>query len=175
MKRPLHKTSTKHTAYSDEELNELYAMLMHEALKATSQLHVAQDMVQECLTLTLEQVYWGKGIEHFKAYCFKVLHSLKIRLWNDQNRIRHVDSMQEESLVDDIDYYTTEMALKECLSRLSQREREIVELHDLECHSLEETAAKMGLTISYATRLLGRAHTALKKELKEYYYGEQKN
>ena len=62
-----HNVASTAKAMTDNELKELYAMLMQSALKATPVFDEAQDLVQESLTRTMEQISLGVGVRFFKA------------------------------------------------------------------------------------------------------------
>jgi len=134
-----HNVASTAKAMTDNELKELYAMLMHSALKATPVFDEAQDLVQESLTRTMEQISLGVGVRFFKAYCFQVLASLKSRMFKEQKRNQLV------------------------------AERRIIELYDFDSLPLEEVAQRVGLSHSYTERLLGKAHFFIKNTLSQHY------
>lgn len=164
-----HDAARSAKAMTDNELNELYAMLMHSALKATPVFDEAQDLVQESLTRTMEQVSLGVSVRYFKAYCFKVLASLKSRMFKDQKRNQLVADVPEGASSAPADYYSMEMLVEEILSQLPDTERRIVELYDFDSLPLEEVAQRVGLSLSYTERLLGKAHSFMKTKLSQHY------
>ena len=57
--------------------------------------------------------------------------------------------------------------LEEALSRLSERSRAVVWLHDVEGYTHEDIADMMGMTVSFSKSQLARAHARLKQWLGE--------
>ena len=59
------------------------------------------------------------------------------------------------------------MDLEAALSRLSERSRAVVWLHDVEGYTHEEIAELMGMTTSFSKSQLARAHQRLRRWLGE--------
>ena len=148
-----------HPRLSARELDELYAMLMKEALRITHDMDDALDLVQESLTTTLEQIANGKTVLFFKAYCFKVLRAQQCRYLKSKES-RTGQNAEEPCCPMES---PTRCLLQECLAQLPQKQRQAVVLHDLAGKPLDEVARQMNLSESYLVKLLGRAHSELKK------------
>lgn len=169
MNKPEHKTAQPARAMTDEDLNNLYAMLMCSALKATPVFDEAQDLVQESLARTMEQVSMGVNVRYFKAYCFKVLASLKSRMFSDRRRHILVADLPENAAQGRYDYYSMELLMEELFALLPDTERRVVELYDLEALPLDQVAARLGLSVSYTERMLGKAHSFIKDKLLSHH------
>lgn len=164
-----HNVASTAKAMTDNELKELYAMLMQSALKATPVFDEAQDLVQESLTLTMEQISLGVGVRYFKAYCFQVLASLKSRMFKEQKRNQLVADVPEGASISSVDNDSMDMLVEEILLQLPETERRILELYDFDSLPLEEVAQRVGLSHSYTERLLGKAHSFIKNTLSQHY------
>lgn len=134
-------------------------MLMKEALRITHDMDDALDLVQESLTTTLEQIANGKTVLFFKAYCFKMLHAQQCRYLKSKES-RTGQNAEEPCCPMESPIYSL---LQESLAQLPQKQRQAVVLHDLAGKPLDEVARQMNLSESYLVKLLGRAHSELKK------------
>jgi RNA polymerase sigma-70 factor (ECF subfamily) len=84
-----------------------------------------------------------------------------------REKLRATDELAEDPADDGVVDVPLRLDLEEALSRLPERSRQVVWLHDVEGMTHEEIAEVMGMTTSFSKSQLARAHRKLRAWLGE--------
>lgn len=129
----------------------------------------AEDAVQSCLLSAFEQIGKLKRPEAFSAWIFKILSVCCANAIKEQIRRRNTDELESYS---DLSSPTSErmveeIELRECLEKLSEKEREIVYLTVIAGFKSKEVAKISGYSAGNVRTILSRSITKMKNELTE--------
>lgn len=129
----------------------------------------AEDAVQSCLLSAFEQIGKLKKADSFSSWIFKILsvycanyikEQIKRRNTDDLENYWDISSPASDSLIE-------ETELRECLGRLSEKEREIVYLSVIAGFNSKEVSKITGYSAGNARTILSRSLSKMKKELME--------
>ena len=127
----------------------------------------AEDAVQTCLLSAFEQIGKLKKADAFSAWIFKILNVCCARAIKEQMRRRHTDELESHSDISSPENMIEEIELRECLAKLSEKEREIVFLSVIAGFKSKEIAQISGYTAGNVRAILSRSITKMKNELTE--------
>ena len=152
-------------------LYEQYAgRLYHYALWRLADTDDAQDAVQDCALQAWQSLSSLKHTEAFSAWLFRILYRCCCRKIAEQaKRRQHRDIADYAERLTDSNAFSgdTAVALKKALSRLSEKDREIVLLSVIGGLQSKELAALLHMTPAAVRQRLHRSLGKMKQELKE--------
>ena len=162
-----------------DEILPLKNKLFRFALNIVKDEDLAKDVVQECLIKVWEKRTDLKLVNNLEAWCMQVTKNKAL----DKLRSKHVsrtdlfevklDTRKER----DTPYVMTERGdvmgrIKSLIAELPQRQREVMQLRDIEGYSYKEIGETLEIDINLVKTNLFRARRKLKESLiKENAYG----
>ncbi len=162
-----------------DEILPLKNKLFRFALNIVKDEDLAKDVVQECLIKVWEKRADLKLVNNLEAWCMQVTKNKAL----DKLRSKHVsrtdlfevklDTRKER----DTPYVMTERGdvmgrIKSLIAELPQRQREVMQLRDIEGYSYKEIGETLEIDINLVKTNLFRARRKLKESLtKENAYG----
>ena len=135
------------------------------ALSILKNPHDAEDVLQECYIKIFHgasgYVSQGKPL----AWIFTITRNLCLKRINEhKNRVDLTEDEWNEKLESYADLTTEERTvLKDCLSRLSSEEQQIVTMHAISGYKHREIAENLGMPLSTVLSKYNRALTKLQK------------
>ncbi len=176
-------TDARLTARSFFELiNPHLPALQRLAIRFTRRHVDAQDLVQELLARLYARSDDLGRVQSLGPWLAQSLYHLYVdqsrrpeRAWPRRIRTIDEDVARSELLLAELrsgatPEFASEMerlsrSLQEAMAELPQEQRDVVILHDVEGHELQETAAIMGIAVGTAKSRLNRARTRLREYL----------
>lgn len=168
------------TGFKEEVLplkNKLYRF----ALTFVKDEELAKDVVQECLIKVWEKRSEMVFVQNLEAWCMQITRNKAL----DKLRSKHVKKTEQfEVQLDtrkerDTPYAVTERSqlmvrIQELIDALPQRQREVMQLRDIEGYSYKEIAENLDIDINLVKTNLFRARRKIKESLiKVEAYGLQ--
>lgn len=129
----------------------------------------AEDAVQSCLLSAFEQIGKLKKAESFSSWIFKILSVYCANYIKEQIKRRNTDDLESYSDISspNSDSLIEETELRECLNKLSEKEREIVFLSVIAGFKSKEVGKIAGYSAGNVRTILSRSLSKMKKELTE--------
>ena len=129
----------------------------------------AEDAVQSCLLSAYEQIGKLKKAEAFSSWIFKILSVCCANYIKEQRKRRNTDELESYSDISspNSDRLIEETELRECLDKLSEKEREIVYLSVIAGFKSKEVAKIAGYSAGNVRTILSRSISKMKNELTE--------
>ena len=128
------------------------------ALRVCLNREEAEDITQDILVRAWEQRQMLAGVRSIEAWVLTATHRLAIDHLRQRER-------QNESLDDE-----RRQRLRQCIDSLPPPQRTIIQLRDIEGHSVAETAAITGLSEDNVKVLTHRARQALKNFITKHIH-----
>ena len=127
----------------------------------------AEDVLQETFLEVLRSLKSWRGEGSLWGWVRTIAASKALMRYR-REKVRETDELDDELFggTPDADV-PLRMDLEAALSRLSERSRAVVWLHDVEGYTHEEIAELMGMTTSFSKSQLARAHQKLRRWLGE--------
>lgn len=131
--------------------------------------HAAKDILQETNVTLLKKSRDYQPGTNFTAWSFRIAYFEVLTWRRKRGRDRlHFDDELVDSLAGAVEEAATDYdkrlsVLQECLAKLPERQREIVERRYLKSESVQEIAEDLGFKANAASQLLYRARTNLMK------------
>ncbi len=141
------------------------------ALSIIHEPETAQDVVQDCLAKIWKIRHELTGIEKANAWAFRIVRNRCIEMLR-RNRYTNLDddvfNLQSSSLADQKTINDDHMAwLTEVLSTLSNKQREVFHLREVEEMSYQEIAETCGLTEGDVKINIHRARKKIKEAMQK--------
>lgn len=129
----------------------------------------AEDAVQSCLLSAFEQIGRLKKAEAFSSWIFKILSVYCANYIKEQIKRRNTDDLESYRDISsaDSDTIIEETELRECLGRLSDKEREIVYLSVIAGFNSKEVSKITGYSAGNVRTILSRSLSKMRNELTE--------
>ncbi len=152
-------------------LSQHYTRLYQLAYAWTHQTSVSEDLVQETLLKAIEHQHQLNDLDQLLPWLCKILHNLYI----DKMRYQQQWQWMEEEAIDfqhtqascEDDYMKHEAltALEAAMTRLTDSQRQIITLIDLQELSYQQTAEILDIPVGTVMSRLSRARKELEKQL----------
>ena len=138
--------------------------LLRAAYLLTGDQHLAEDLVQSALARTLRG--WHR-VESPNAYVRKTMYHLQVRWWRKRARTKEIETWAApvDLVRDSSDDVVRQLALREALLCLPQRQRAVVVLRFYEDRSVEETAELLGCRPGTVKSQTAKALAGLRRRL----------
>ena len=156
------RTHIKRRRVTDQELEQLYLELVSFAMKRTSCHTQAIEVVHEAMVSTLDRISRLGSVDNLRAYCFKVLRTKFLD--QDSPFVSSSRLAENAQVPPDIGFF---FHVEQLLSLLPKQEGLVVRAVDIDGQPLSRVAQRMGLSVSYAEKILCRGHTHLKLLLRD--------
>ncbi len=134
---------------------------------------VCEDIVSEAFIRAFENLARFRGDSSFKTYVYVIAKNLVFEHYKDKAKLVYLDEQMpedEEQENGDLKKRGLLGRVREAMSLLKPKEREVIELRYFSRFSVEETSKTMGLTVSnvkvVAHRTLKILHSLLKEKNK---------
>ncbi|MBL8909622.1 MAG: sigma-70 family RNA polymerase sigma factor, partial [Archangium sp.] len=127
----------------------------------------AEDVAQEAVAMAMQQLQTCREPSRFSAWLMtNVRNRCLNRIESQRVRQRYADSAsREESAANDAERIVLREQLVAALGALSEQQREVVLLHDLESWTHPEIGAALGLSEVNCRQILSVARRALRERL----------
>jgi RNA polymerase sigma-70 factor (ECF subfamily) len=129
----------------------------------------AEDVAQDALLIAVERLETCRDHEAFGAWMLQIVRN-QARNWLARRRLRDVPAGEAPERPGDgpaPDTAAFRSRLLEALDVLSETEREVVLLHDLEGWTHPEIAEALGISVVMSRQLLFQSRRKLRAELRE--------
>lgn len=136
------------------------------ARRLTKTAEDAEDVLQETFLEVCRSLSSWRGDGSLWGWVRTITASKALMRYR-REKIREADELDDDVSGHRADDIPLRMDLESALSRLSDRSRAVVWLHDVEGYTHEEIAELMGMTTSFSKSQLARAHQKLRGWLGE--------
>lgn len=126
----------------------------------------AEDVLQEAFLEICRSLGTWRGDGSLWGWVRRIAASKALMRYR-REKLRATDELAEDPADDGVVDVPLRLDLEEALSRLPERSRQVVWLHDVEGMTHEEIAEVMGMTTSFSKSQLARAHRKLRAWLGE--------
>lgn len=146
----------------------------------------ALDLTQEAFLLAYKNLKKFKGEAAFSTWIYRIAYNLSINFIKRKGEILTILDKDDEELEFQIEDKTSSIwdeiekeerikIIDECLNKLKDSERLIIELREIENLSYEEISKILSLPIGTIKSRLFRAREHLKNEVEKFLKGEDRN